>query len=74
MRTVSIFRNGQNRAIRIPKDMDFEGVTELDIMREGEALILRPHKGSWDDFFSTPGAEDFSCPREDVIEEGRVKL
>lgn len=26
MRTVSIFKNGQNRAIRLPKDTDFEGI------------------------------------------------
>jgi antitoxin VapB len=25
MRTVSIFKNGNNRAIRLPRDMDFEG-------------------------------------------------
>ncbi|EPQ7453504.1 TPA: AbrB/MazE/SpoVT family DNA-binding domain-containing protein, partial [Klebsiella pneumoniae] len=26
MRTVSIFKNGNNRAIRLPRDLDFEGV------------------------------------------------
>jgi antitoxin VapB len=25
MRTVSIFKNGNNRAIRLPRDLDFEG-------------------------------------------------
>lgn len=29
MRTVSIFKNGNNRAIRLPRDLDFEGVSEL---------------------------------------------
>lgn len=29
MRIVSIFKNGNNRAIRLPRDMDFEGVSEL---------------------------------------------
>ncbi|EDA2592411.1 AbrB/MazE/SpoVT family DNA-binding domain-containing protein, partial [Salmonella enterica subsp. enterica serovar Urbana] len=25
MRTVSIFKNGNNRAIRLPRDLDFDG-------------------------------------------------
>ena len=29
MRTVSIFRNNRNQAIRLPKEFEFEGVTEL---------------------------------------------
>ncbi len=39
MRTVSIFKNGNNRAIRLPRDLDFEGVSELEIVREGTALF-----------------------------------
>lgn len=39
MRTVSIFKNARNQAIRIPKDMEFEGVTELEIRREGDTLL-----------------------------------
>ncbi len=42
MRTVSVFKNGNNRAIRLPRDMDFEGVSELEIVREGNSIILRP--------------------------------
>jgi len=29
MRTVSIFKNGKNQAIRLPKDMEFNGLSEL---------------------------------------------
>jgi hypothetical protein len=36
MRTVSIFKNGNNRAIRLPRDLDFEGVSELEIVRGGQ--------------------------------------
>lgn len=28
MGTVSIFKNGNNRAIRLPRDLDFEGVND----------------------------------------------
>jgi antitoxin VapB len=35
-RTVSIFRNNRNQAIRLPKDLEFQGVTELTIERHGD--------------------------------------
>ncbi len=50
MRTVSIFQNGNNQAIRLPRDMDFDGVKELQIKREGDTLILRPVKPTWGSF------------------------
>ncbi|PHM36333.1 type II toxin-antitoxin system VapB family antitoxin [Xenorhabdus innexi] len=75
MRIVAVFKNGNNRAIRLPKDLDFEGVNELEIIREGETIILRPVKPSWYSFLSEEKAdEDFLSERPDVIEEGRVQL
>lgn len=47
MRTVSIFKNGTNRAILLPRDLDFEGVSELEIVREGDSIILRPVRPTW---------------------------
>jgi antitoxin VapB len=47
MRTVSVFKNGNNRAIRLLRDMDFEGVSELEIIREGDRIILRPARPTW---------------------------
>ena len=75
MRKVSIFKNGGNRAVRLPKDMDFEGVTELEIWREDDAIILRPVKPSWESFCAFGKADaDFLGERPDVIEEGRFSL
>jgi len=34
MRTVPVFKNGGNRAVWLPKDIDFEGVTGLEIRRD----------------------------------------
>ncbi|HBO22177.1 type II toxin-antitoxin system VapB family antitoxin [Providencia sp.] len=74
-KTVSIFRNGNNRAIRLPKDFDFEGVNELEISREGDSIILRPVKPNWLSFTDEGKADsDFLLDREDVIEDGRVIL
>lgn len=69
MRKVSIFKNGNNRAIRLPRDMDFEGVNELEILREGDTLILRPAKPSWGSLKDEAKAdEDFLAERPDVTE------
>lgn len=69
MRKVSIFVNGNNRAIRIPRDMDFEGVSELEIQREGESLILKPVRPSWSSFFAEvdKADSDFLADRDDVL-------
>lgn len=76
MRTVSIFKNGNNRAIRLPRDLDFDGVNELEIIREGDSLILRPVKPSWGSFREQEKADaDFMTERADVFgDEGRFEL
>ncbi|MBP2834733.1 type II toxin-antitoxin system VapB family antitoxin [Dickeya parazeae] len=76
MRTVSVFKNGNNRAIRLPRDLDFEGVNELEIVREGDTIILRPVKPTWSSFLQEEKADsDFLIEREDVVsDEGRFEL
>lgn len=76
MRTVSIFKNGNNRAIRLPRDLDFDGVNELEIIREGDTIILRPVKPSWGSFSQEEKADkDFMQERGDIVsDEGRFKL
>lgn len=76
MRTVSVFKNGNNRAIRLPRDLDFEGVNELEIVREGDTIILRPVKPTWSSFLQEEKADsDFLREREDVVsDEGRFDL
>lgn len=76
MRTVAVFKNGNNRAIRLPRDLDFEGINELEIVREGDAIILRPVRPSWGSFALEEAADaDFMLERENVVgDEGRFKL
>ncbi len=75
MRTVAIFNNNRNQAIRIPKDMEFSGVSELEIRKEGDSLILRPVRPSWLSFANeAPADPDFLRERVDVIADGRVVL
>ncbi|WP_244632818.1 antitoxin [Agrobacterium fabrum] len=37
-----VFQSGTSRAVRLPKEMRFD-VDRVDIMQEGDALILRLH-------------------------------
>jgi antitoxin VapB len=75
VRTVSIFKNNANQAVRIPKDMQFEGVTELEIRREGDTILLRPARPNWTSFANEPAADsDFLADRSDVVETGRFDL
>ena len=75
MRTVSIFKNNAKQAVRIPKDMQFEGVTELEIQREGDTILLRPVRPNWTSFAGEPVADaDFLAERPAVIQTGRFDL
>ncbi len=40
-RSVRLFRNGRNQAVRIPRDLELPG-NEALIRKEGEALIIVP--------------------------------
>ncbi|MGI4861738.1 MAG: type II toxin-antitoxin system VapB family antitoxin [Janthinobacterium lividum] len=75
MRTVSIFKNNANQAICIPKDMQYKGVTELEIRRQGDTLVLRPVRPNWSSSAHEPLADaDFLSERPVVIEAGRFDL
>ncbi|AJQ97040.1 type II toxin-antitoxin system VapB family antitoxin [Gynuella sunshinyii] len=75
MKTASLFKNGRNQAVRLPKEFEFTGVSEVEIIREGDAIILRPLRKTWTSFVEVDKADDdFLSERTDVIEEGRVEL
>ena len=70
MRTVSIFRNNRNQAVRIPRDLEFQGVSELEIIPQGNGLLLRPCRPSWTSLTDIPATEhDFLADRPDIIED-----
>ena len=75
MATASLFKNGRNQAIRLPKELEFEGVPEVEIRREGNSIILTPLRQTWLSFADTATADkDFLKDREEVIQHGRVNF
>jgi len=76
MRIVSIFRNGRNQAVRLPRDLEFQGVTELEIIKHGDSITLRPARPSWLSFAEGERADaDFLEERPAVVtDEGRFSL
>ena len=69
-RRVSLFRNGRNQAVRIPKGMEFPG-DEAVLHKEGDRLILEPvHPASLLALLKTltPIEEDFADIEDPVPE------
>ncbi|MEX5594265.1 type II toxin-antitoxin system VapB family antitoxin [Pseudomonas orientalis] len=72
MSTVSIIESGEGQTIHLPADMAYDGVDELEILREGDTIILRPVRPSWLTLVDLPKVDEvFLQERKDVIE--RVK-
>lgn len=75
MATASLFTNGKSQAVRIPKDLEFEGIKEVEITRDGDSIVLTPKRKSWSSFSDVDKADDdFMTERSDVVEDGRVVL
>ena len=75
MKTAALFKNGRNQAVRLPKDFEFEGISEVEIAKEGDTVILKPVRKSWASFIEVERADpDFLTERSDILEEGRVCL
>jgi antitoxin VapB len=64
-----VFRSGNSQAVRLPKEFRFN-VEEVEVSREGDAVILRPRQGVSTRWASLRAAVDrgFSA---DFMAEGR---
>lgn len=76
MTTASIFKNGNNQAIRLPKDLEFKGVKKVRIKKQGNSLLITPVRKSWVSLADHERADDdFLIDRENVMDdENRVRL
>ncbi|MFO1157746.1 MAG: type II toxin-antitoxin system VapB family antitoxin [Reyranellaceae bacterium] len=66
-----VFRSGNSQAVRLPKEFRFD-VEEVEVSREGDAVILRPRRGTSTRWASLRAAMDrgFSA---DYMAEGRLQ-
>jgi len=65
VKTAKIFRSGNSQAVRIPKEFQLEG-SEVEIVKKGSSLVLRPCKNSWAPLF-----ESLNRFTDDFMEGGR---
>ncbi len=50
-------------------------MTEVEISKESESIVLTPKRKSWMSLLETEIADaDFLVDRPDILEEGRVEL
>jgi len=64
--TTTLFTNGRSQAVRIPKELRFEG-KEVSIRRLGDGVLLMPVKAStWPEgFFDSIRIDDANFVRPD---------
>jgi antitoxin VapB len=75
MATASLFINGKSQAVRIPKELEFDGINEVEITRQGDSIVLTPKRKSWGSLVDVNKADDdFMAQRSNIVENGRVKL
>ena len=74
-RAVSVFRNGRNQAVRIPREFEIEG-TQVLMHKEGDRLILTPiRKTALLDLLSNWSPLDEEWPEiEDLPPQERAAL
>jgi antitoxin VapB len=65
MKTAKIFRSDNSQAVRIPKEFQLEG-SEVEIVKRGSSLVLRPCKRSW-----TPLFDSLNKFSDDFMKDGR---
>jgi antitoxin VapB len=59
MTSSTVFRTNKTQAIRLPKAVALpDHVKKVDIIKRGNARIITPAGGSWEEFMALPGIED----------------
>ncbi len=71
--TAKLFTNGRSQAVRIPKDLAFEGIDEVLVRKVGNKLVLEPIRKTWTSFAEEEAAgSDFMSDRIDLLSTDRV--
>ena len=65
-----VFRSGNSQAVRLPKAFRFD-VDEVEVTREGDAVVLRPHVKEREPWANVREAMRRGGFSEDFLAEGR---
>ena len=71
-----LFTNGRSQAVRIPKALQFEGIAEVILRKQGDALLIVPVRQTWPSFADEvpPVDDDFMSERPDLISDRSLML
>jgi len=73
MITASLFKNGQNQAVRLPKNLEFKGINKVEIRKQGNSIVITPIRNNWKSFADVDQADtDFLQERDEVLDLDRV--
>lgn len=69
--SVRLFTNGRSQAVRIPKAYRFQGVSEVLIRKEGDALIIVPARKTWTSYAEEAPAvgKEFMAERPELMDD-----
>lgn len=75
MTRASIFKNGSNQAVRLPRGMELEGVSEVELTHQGDGILITPVRKNWTSFAMVDAADDsFLADRAAIMDTERVEL
>ena len=70
-RTTRVFKSGNSQAVRLPREFQFD-VSEVEIFRRGDEVVLRKKPGNLGDLFDALvalGRDDFMTTRQQPAQE-----
>ena len=67
-----LFINGRSQAVRIPKELAFQGVDAVMVEKRGNGVLLTPVRKSWESLAKIGGADgDFMALRPRLMKSPR---
>ncbi len=76
MEQSTVFRSNKSQAVRLPKPVALpDSVKKVDIVKLGNARLITPAGGIWDEWFDEPGvSDDFMPDRGQPVIQTRESL
>lgn len=68
-----LFMDGPSQAVRIPEAFQFDGVDEVILRKDGDALVVLPARKTWESMADDvpPADESFLAERPDLMDLAR---